>query len=184
MKANEENGQFTKPSELRIIRILPGPIERVWDFLTDPEKRSRWFAGGPMEQRNGGKMTLYFHHKNLAPQETPPEPYAKFHDPGASMEGTVLRCEPPHLLSYTFGSSGDSDVTFELTEQGKNVMLVLTHRSRGEDVPDMGDFGAGWHTHVAHLVALLEGDKAPPFWPMHASLKPVYERLRAAAQGS
>jgi len=37
---------------IRVIRgQLPGPIERVWEYLTDPDKRARWFAGGPMEPR-------------------------------------------------------------------------------------------------------------------------------------
>jgi hypothetical protein len=48
----------------------------------------------------------------------------------------------------------------------------------------MADFGAGWHTHFAHLVALLEGAPRPPFWPLHAQLKADYEKLRIAAQPS
>jgi len=53
MKNNNQSGQFTGPAEIRLVRTLPGPIERVWEYLTDSEKRSRWFAGGPMEQRVG-----------------------------------------------------------------------------------------------------------------------------------
>jgi uncharacterized protein YndB with AHSA1/START domain len=180
MKTNEENGRFAGPGELRIVRNLPGPIERVWEYLTDADKRGRWFAGGPMEPRKGGKITLRFRHKDLAPQETPPAGYEKYHDPGASMEGVVTRFEPPHVLAYTFGGP-DSEVTFELTEQGENVRLVLIHRAKGEDLDYMADFGAGWHTHVSHLLALLEGAKAPPFWPEHTRLKAVYAKIRAGA---
>ena len=68
---NDQPGEFTKPGEVRIVRLLPGPIERIWDYLTDPEKRAKWFAGGPMEPRQGGKVELFFHHKNIAPDETP-----------------------------------------------------------------------------------------------------------------
>jgi uncharacterized protein YndB with AHSA1/START domain len=182
MKANDLNGQFTGPAEVRIVRTLPGPIERVWDYLTDPEKRSRWFAGGPMELRPGGKVTLHFRHKDLAPDETPPEDHKEFHDPGASREGVSTRCEPPRVLAFTFGSTGDSEATFELTPQGRQVLLVLTHRARGEDVPYMAEFGAGWHTHVAHLVALLAGSPRPPFWPRHTQLRADCEKLRIAAQ--
>jgi uncharacterized protein YndB with AHSA1/START domain len=184
MKANDHYGQFTGPTEVRFVRTLPGPIERVWDYLTDPEKRSRWFAGGPMELRPGGKVTFHFHHRDLAPDETPPEEYQEHHETGKTMHGLITRCEPPRVLAFTFGSTGESEATFELTPQGKDVLLVLTHRARGEDVPYMAEFGAGWHTHVAHLIALLEGAPRPPFWPLQIQLRAVYEKLRLAAQGS
>ena len=60
MKTNDQYGKFTTPAEVRIVRTLPGPIERIWEYLTDPEKRSRWFAGGPMELHVGGKVELFF----------------------------------------------------------------------------------------------------------------------------
>jgi uncharacterized protein YndB with AHSA1/START domain len=182
MKINEEPGKFTGPSEVRLVRILPGPIERIWEYLTDPEKRARWFAGGPMEQRVGGKMRLEFCHKNIAPGETPPEEYAKTHEGGRGFDGTVTRCEPPRLLAFTFGSEGESEAIFQLTPQGKDVLLVLTHRSSGGDLPYMHEFGAGWHTHVAQLIAQLEGAPPPQFWPMMANLKPEYNKARIAAQ--
>ena len=176
MKPNEQHGKFTTPGEVRIVRTLPGPIERVWDYLTDPEKRARWFAGGPMEPKKGGKVELFFLHKNIAPNETPPEDHKDVQDPGFKMPATVLRWEPPRVLSYTFDD--DSDVTFELTEQGKNVQLMLTHRARGADLPFLHGYASGWHTHLAHLIALLEGAPRPPFWPMHAQLKAEYQKLR------
>lgn len=172
---NEELGKITPPGEVRLIRTLPGPIERVWDYLVDPEKRARWFAGGTMEPRKGGKVELFFHHKNIAPNETPPEDHKRVQDPGFTMPATVLRWEPPRALSYTFDD--ESEVTFELTPQGKNVQLVLTHRSRGTDLPFLSGYARGWHTHLAQLIALLEDKPRPPFWPMHAALKPAYEKL-------
>ena len=180
MKANDQHGKFTGPAEVRLVRTLPGPIERVWEYLTDPEKRSRWFAGGPMELRKGGKLTFHFRHKNLAPDETPPEEHKCHHDPSDSMDGVVTRFEPPRVLAFTFGA--DSDATFELTPQGEDVLLVVTHRARGEDLQYMAGYGAGWHTHLAHLIALLEGAPRPPFWPLHAMLRVDYEKLRLAAQ--
>lgn len=175
---NDACAEFSAPGELRLIRTLPGPIERVWEYLTDPGKRARWFAGGPMDLHPGGKMQLLFRHANLAPDETPPEPYKQYHDPGTTMDGRVLRCEPPRLLAYTFGD--ESDVTFELTPQGHQVLLVLTHRSRGTDIPEIGNYASGWHTHLALLIAQLAGAPRPPFWATHARLKDVYEKLRPA----
>ena len=178
MKPNEEYAKFTGPAELCLVRILPGPIERIWEYLTDPEKRSRWFCGGQLEQKAGGKVVFAMHHANIAPGETPPEKFKHIQDPGVTFEGRVLKCEPPRLLVYTFGGD-DSEVTFELTPVGKDVRLVLTHRATGEDIPELTNFAGGWHIHFTLLLALLEGTTRPPFWATHARLHAHYEKLRA-----
>lgn len=172
---NHQPGKFTGPAEVRIVRILPGPIDRVWTYLTDPEKRARWFAGGTTEPKVGGKGELFFLHKNIAPNETPPESHKHVQDPGVKMPYTILRWEPPHVLSHTFDD--ESDVTYELSEQGKNVQLVLTHRARGTDIPFLSGYASGWHVHLDILIALLEGTPLPPFWSTHARLKAEYEKL-------
>ena len=181
MNGNDQPGKFNGPAEVRFVRLLPGPIERVWDYLTDPVKRARWFAGGTMEQRVGGKMRLTFRHKDLAPNETPPAGYEQHHDPGASMDNIVTRCEPPRLLAFTFGTEGESEVTIELTPQGDDVQLVLTHRATGGDIPYMGEFGPGWHTHFTLLLAQLEGAPPPPFWTLFLQHKAAYAKILPAA---
>lgn len=181
MNTNDHYGKFLNRSEVRLVRTLPGPIERVWEYLTQSEKRARWFCGGVLQQKAGGKIEFAMVHKNLAPNEKPPAKYAQVHDPGVSFEGRVLRCEPPRLLVFTFGSD-NSEVTFELTPEDKQVVLVLTHRVRGaEEEAQLADYGSGWHIHLAHLVALLEGAPRPPFWSVQAKLASDYEVLRAAA---
>ena len=45
---------------VRLERLLPGPIERVWAYLTESDKRATWFASGPFELRVGGKADLHF----------------------------------------------------------------------------------------------------------------------------
>ncbi len=177
---NNEHGSFDRPGEVRLERLLPGPIERIWEHLTDPEKRGRWFAGGPMELRPGGALRLHFQHRNLAPGERPPERYREAHDPGIHMAGRVLACEPPRLLRYTMGDD-DSDVTFKLEPRGDRVLLTLTHRCRGAALGDLGEYAPGWHLHLAMLIALLEGTPPPPFWAEHARLVAVYADLKPAA---
>ncbi len=172
---NEALGEYPAPGEVRLVRLLPGPIERVWEFITDPEKRARWFCGGIWEQKAGGKIEFAMRHQNIAPNETPPEKYAHVQDPGVTFEGRVLRCEPPRLLTFTFGGD-DSVVTFELTPEGPQVIFELTHKVTGEELAELANYGAGWHTHVSILVALLEGATPPPFWATHARLLPDYEK--------
>lgn len=177
---NDSYGTFTSPAEVRIVRLLPGPIERVWSYLTDPEKRARWFCGGVTEPKPGGTIKFAMLHKNLT-DETPPAEYEHVQCKGVDFEGRVLRYEPPHVLAYTFGSD-DSVVTFELTQQGKQVRLVLTHRTQGaEEQAELSKYGAGWHTHLALLVAELAGAPRPPFWAAHLKLRPLYEKLLADA---
>ena len=177
---NDAPGEFPAPGEVRLVRLLPGPIERIWDYLTVSEKRARWICGGVLEQKPGGKVEFAMHHKNLSPNETPPAKYAQVQDPGVTFGGRVLRCEPPRLLEYTFGDD-NSIVTFELTLQGKQVLLVLTHRTLGaEERAELGNYCAGWHTHLAILVALLEGAPPPLLWASHARYHADYEKRLAS----
>lgn len=171
---NTAHGEFRAPGEVRLVRLLPGPIDRVWAFLTDPEKRARWFCGGLLEQKAGGKIVFAMVHKNIAPGETPPPEYAQVQDPGVTFEGKVLRCEPPHLLVFTFGSD-DSEVTFELTPEGDRVRLVLSHRTRGSEQAELSNYASGWHIHCDHLIAVLTDGPRPPFWSSHRTLKTEYE---------
>ena len=110
-----EFGVVTHPDTVRIERLLPGPIERVWDYLTDSKKRGTWLATGKMELRVGGKVELEFHHADLSAEKIAPEKFRK--NEGHVMSGQITACEPPRLLSYTFGDAGE--VTFELTPKRK-----------------------------------------------------------------
>jgi uncharacterized protein YndB with AHSA1/START domain len=181
MKTNEQFGQFSGRDELRLTRLLPGPIERVWSYLTDSEKRGRWLAAGTMDVRVGGKVELRFRHSTLTPHaEEIPEKYKEKcaeDSSSCNFDGIVLRCEPPRLLSYTFGAAGQSEVIFELTPQGSQVLLVLTHRCRGGDIDHLCGYASGWHTHLAILIAKLEERTPPPFWATHGRLEAEYSRL-------
>ena len=39
-------GVLTEPATLKIQRLLPGPIERVWAYLTESDLRRQWLAAG------------------------------------------------------------------------------------------------------------------------------------------
>jgi uncharacterized protein YndB with AHSA1/START domain len=166
-----EYGVVTQPDTVRLERLLPGPIERVWEYLTDSQKRGTWFASGPMELRVGGSATLTFRNSKLSSEQTPPEKFKKYE--GMAMQSTVTACEPPRLLSYTFGDSGE--VTFELTPKGKDVLLVLTHR-RLPDRKTMVGISTGWHSHLGILMDVLNGDAPRPFWTTVNKMEAEYEK--------
>ena len=167
----------TATDTVRIERTLPGPIELVWAYLTEPDKRAKWFAGGPMELRPGGAATLKWHNNKLTPgDDPPPKPYENYGGE-ISMNARVLECKPPRHLVYTwFEESGEgSEVEFSLAPKGDKVHLVLVHR-RIPDRNSMRSFSGGWHAHLDILAALLEKRDPPKFWRAIARLKEEYER--------
>lgn len=158
----DKDGVVLDPSTVRFERLLPGPIERVWAYLTEPEKRKMWIAAGDMELRKGGKTHLFFQHKNIAkPGTQPPEQFRKMHTEGHVMDGEVLAIDPPRLLAMTWGEH--SEVTFELTPQSSgDVLLTVTHRKL--TLGDMKNVMPGWHAHLGILADLLNGRDPSDFW--------------------
>lgn len=182
---NEDYGQPVATDALRIQRSLPGPIERVWAYLTESDKRGEWMARGDMELRVGGKVHLFFHHASLSGE--PGSPPAKYQDmaDGVGMDGRVTVCEPPRRLGYTWGESegSTSEVLFELLPQDGRVLLTVTH-SRLRDRDEMVSVAGGWHAHLGILIDRLEGREPPNFWRAHDGLEAEYDRrLPAAARG-
>jgi uncharacterized protein YndB with AHSA1/START domain len=172
----QDYGVLTAPDTLRLERLLPGPIERVWSYLTESDKRGEWLASGEMDLRTGGRVEHVFDNSKLTGHDDPPPPkYAEF-DSESRMNGEITACEPPHLLAYTWSeSSGEpSLVTFELSRRGDQVLMVLTH-SRIDSREDLIGVAAGWHTHVGILVDRLAGRQPASFWPTQTRLEAEYE---------
>ena len=164
-------GTSTEPGTVRLERLLPGPIERVWAYLTESDKRATWFASGVFDLRVGGKADLHFDHANISSEKTPDE----YKDGKSDWPGKITRVEPPRLLSYTFLHGGpESEVTFELETRGKDVLLVITH-VRIADRKTMVGLASGWDAHVGILTDRLNGVEPRPFWTTHARLKGEYE---------
>lgn len=169
MKLND-HGTLLNSAEVRFIRLLPGPIERVWAFITDPAKRQLWLAGGTTATRPGEKFKLEFEnrrHETLG--ETVPEKY-KEHACHIGSEATITRHEPPYVHAFIWG---DGEVIFELTPQDEQVKLVLTHRKLPDHKELLGVSG-GWHIHLTVLVAKLTGTQQPPFWSTLEKLEADY----------
>lgn len=154
-------------------RVLPGPIERVWEYLVDGEKRKTWFAGGEFERRVGGKARLEFDHSRITDE---PRPADRPKGKASVYDVVITKFEPPHLLGYTFPLGGaNAHVTFELSAEGKGVRLLITHREVEGRGPAVA-FTAGWDAHVQILEDRLNGNPPRGFWSLHAKLEREYDQ--------
>ncbi len=169
-------GEWIAPGTVRFERTLPGPVERVWAYLTEPEKRALWLAGGTMELRVGGIVDLRFRHGDLSPIEAPtPERFAA-NEAGATMHGTVTACDPPRLLAFTWheGEGRHSEVAFELEPVSVEVRLVVTHRRLGDDPAVLANVAGGWHTHLGILGDRLHDRVPEPFFEVFEEIEAWY----------
>ena len=174
----DQYGTFTEPGTIRFERLLPGPIERVWEYLTDADKRGQWLAAGEMDLRVGGKVELHFNHDHITPHdEAPPEKYAN-HAGESTLTGQIVTLDPPRLLSYTWGepSTADSVVTFDLEYKWEQVRLTLKHRKLGADHDILISVAGGWHTHLGILSDKLNGTTPQPFWEVHMQAEETYKQ--------
>jgi len=159
------------PTELRFERLLPGPIETVWAFLTDSRKRGEWFASGPMEMRVGGTLELNFKHSDLSPNKAPPpERFLEMDAKGHRATETVTEIDPPHHLAFTFHNS---EVVFDLTPKGDKVLLVLTHRKLPSR-KDMLGVAGGWQCHLEILTEKAHGRVPRAFWDVFREVDGQY----------
>jgi uncharacterized protein YndB with AHSA1/START domain len=163
-------GELIEPATLKIERLLPGPIERVWAYLTDSELRRRWLAAGQMELKVGAPFELVWRNDELTdPPGKRPSGFADEH----RMESRITDLDPPRKLTIAWKGSGD--VSFELAPKGDEVLLTVIHR-RLSDRSTMLMVGAGWHMHLDILVARATGTAPEPFWDGWSRLKKDYDR--------
>jgi uncharacterized protein YndB with AHSA1/START domain len=164
-------GVVTEPATLTIRRLLPGPVERVWAYLTESDLRRKWLAAGDMEMKVGAPFKFTWRNAELTdpPGERPPGASAEH-----SMDAEIAELDPPRRLAITWGSTGG--VTFDLAPQGDKVLLTLTHR-RAPDRTVLLNVSAGWHKHLDVLVARMTGaGDSEPFWDGWVRLKEIYDR--------
>ena len=158
---------------LRFERLLDAPVETVWEWLVDSEKRGRWFAAGTMEPRVGGAVELIFDHDNLSADDVPyPPDYAAYK--GVKAQEKVIRFDPPHLLAFTFEGGGQGVAEFALFPEGDRTRLVLTHT--GVTPAARAGTGGGWHSHLAVLEAKLAGREIRDFWALHKESEAAFAR--------
>lgn len=152
-----KKGEIIPESAVRFVRLLPGPVEKVWAMLTETERLPQWYGDGAIEPCEGGKVSLM----------------------GCHIRGVVTGWRPHSLLAYTWNvfDPGEtvsrfpmSYLEFALTGEGKAVKLTLIHR------PIPAEFqkqtAMGWHTMLDLVEAGLNGEfpKRSDLFPVNATL--------------
>ena len=167
-------GVLTEPATMRIERLLPGPIERVWAYLTQSDLRRQWLAAGEMEMKLGAPFELTWRNNELTnpPGERPADKSEEHR-----MQSRITELDPPRKLAFAWRDSGD--VSFELTPKGSEVLLTLIHRRLPNRSTQLG-VSAGWHAHLDILVARVTGKEPEPFWDGLSRLRKEYDRRMPA----
>ena len=172
MNATQRHSTLVEPGTVRLERLLPGPLERVWAYITEPQKRAMWICGGTIDLRVGGKMHMEFDNNSLTSDKSPPPKYqgrGKHTSPGV-----VTRLEPMRVFAHIWTwESGDTEVTYELAPRGKDVLLTIVHRRLQPRDLVVGVMG-GWDVHTGILADILNGVAPRPFWATHSKLEKEY----------
>ncbi len=168
--AEDTFGKVVAPRVIEMQRLLPGPIERIWDYLTKSDLRQQWLASGDMDLNVGAPSELVWHHDRTT---TPPGKRPETMTSSESvLPSRITECEPPHKLGFMFWS--DSEVIFELKTVGAKVLLTLTHRNLPSRSMMVG-VSTGWHTHLDVLAARVSNEKIENFWDHWRAYKQLYE---------
>jgi uncharacterized protein YndB with AHSA1/START domain len=161
-----------EPGTVKLERLLPGPVERVWAYITESDKRARWLCAGEFDLRVGGSVRLEFDNNRLSSDKNAPAKYKGREK--HRFDGAITRLEPMRLLAHTWmWENEDTEVTYELTPRGKDVLLTIVHRRlEGRDLT--ASVMGGWDVHTGILADILNGAEPRPFWKTHTKLEQEY----------
>jgi uncharacterized protein YndB with AHSA1/START domain len=97
-------GVLTEPATLTIERLLPGPIDRVWAYLTESELRRKWLAAGEMNLTVGSAFEFHWRNDELT---TPPGSRPSGHSSEHRLECRITELDPPRRLSITWAAAAE-----------------------------------------------------------------------------
>jgi len=123
----------------RELRVA-APPETVFSYWVEPARLTTWMGReATIEARPGGRFEIDYNTDN-------------------HMRGTVLECDPPRRLVYTFGwlgaeppspGPGASTVEIDFEPDGDGTLMRLRHS--GLDPAEVPTHAEGWDQHLAAL---------------------------------
>lgn len=132
-------------TEIRIERVLPATIGRVYDAWTRADLLVQWYCPNPelelkvqADVRAGGSYVV-----EMGPHV---------------VRGTYLEVDPPHRLVFSWQWDGTEDeptrVEVELSETLDGTRMLLSHTGFAT-AEDAANHRLGWDPEVLRLVELL-----------------------------
>jgi uncharacterized protein YndB with AHSA1/START domain len=166
----DDYGTLIEPATVKIERLLPAPIERIWAYLTDSNLRSRWLAAGVMELKAGAPFELVWRNDKLTdPAGERPAGFSEEH----RLQSRIIEVDPPRKLVFAWHD--EAEVSMTLEPRGAETLLTVIHRRLPNRQTIVG-VSAGWHAHLDVLADILSNRRPDPFWGELARLRAEYDR--------
>ncbi|NIK57132.1 SRPBCC family protein [Kribbella shirazensis] len=132
-------------TEIRIERVLPATIDRVYDAWTRADLLAQWYCPNPQlalkvdaDVRAGGSYVV-----EMGPHV---------------VRGTYLEVEPPHRLVFSWKWDGSDDeptrVKVELSEVPDGTRMLLSHTGFA-NAEETANHRTGWDPELDRLADLL-----------------------------
>ena len=143
---------------IRFERLLAHRPERVWAWITEPEKLERWLPGCAIDPRVGGGVSFDFGEEGAA-------------------TGVVSEVRPPGergvlVHSWCWEGVPDSVVHWTLEGVPGGTRLTLVHT---ELLPEpAADFATGWHVMLDALALAADGKPTDDAWHAAAEVAELY----------
>lgn len=149
--------------ELRFVRRLDRPIDKVWAALTIPERLADWIGEAEVEPRVGGRYVI------------------RFRDPPDTLNGVIIAFDPPRLLEYAWPEGQRrSTVRWELEPDGAGCRLTLI---QGGVAPEhVVGIVSGWHDFLEMIPAAADGIRTEYDAPRWRALEAHY-KAKLAGEG-
>ena len=139
-------------TEIRIERVLPATIAKVYDAWTRADLLTRWYCPNPdlelkvdADVRVGGDYVV-----EMGPHV---------------VRGTYLEVEPPYRLVFSWKWDGTDDeptrVEVELSEVDDGTLMLLSHTGF-TSAEDAANHQLGWEPELGRLAALLTAQQPDP----------------------
>jgi len=135
---------------LRFERHLSKPVEVVWNAVTDPTQMQAWFPTRIeiTEWKRGATLTHHFDGHDIDP-----------------LPGTVLEWEPPHRVSFTWGTD---TIGFELTADPDGGTIFVLTEELGANIAARN--AAGWESCLDRLEYGVEREPWKPRFDRYVAL--------------